>query len=230
MAFNAFVVYVTDERQIRYLRQTQALALADSAADAALTAHMGVVAVPDAARPGWFFNPDLTITPDAALSLIDQLKGKARGTHQQMGAWTLGLNAAALTHSSAHVNYGHDLLFRGHQGMWIVLQRHPGAVHVPADRLRTIPERIVYCEQMALGAADVATVPQFFEHVHTVADVPGNEIDAPVTWVDPDDNTRKNFAMVPNSHDEFTTAELADAAIPGPDVLRDGDWIEDLVA
>ena len=65
MAFNAHVVYVTDGRKVRYLRQTQAVANADAAADAELTAHVGAVATPDNVIPGWFFNVDESFSADA---------------------------------------------------------------------------------------------------------------------------------------------------------------------
>ena len=57
MAFNSFVVYETVGRKIRYLRQTQAEADADVAADADLSAHVGAVPTPDAAIPGYYFTP-----------------------------------------------------------------------------------------------------------------------------------------------------------------------------
>ena len=66
MAFNSFVVYETVGRKVRYLRQTQAEADADIAADADLSAHVGAVSTPDAAIPGWYFHPgDQSLTAEA---------------------------------------------------------------------------------------------------------------------------------------------------------------------
>ena len=221
MAYNSFVVYETVGRRVRYLRQTQAEADADVAADADLSAHVGAVSTPDWVLPGHYFAPaDLSFTADPVLTGIPLLKNKALFTHNRMGYWSTLLNAAALTHSSAHVNYGHDILFRGHQGMYIVCHRTTGVY--------TIAHRITYCEQMAIGASDVTTIQEFFEHVHDLAAT--SPLTGPVTWVDPEDNMRLPFNDIPNTAGNEFNSDMAANAPPGPDVLREGAWIEDLAA
>ena len=228
MPFNAFVVYETVGRKVRALKQAQAAADATAAADADLSAHMGTVAVPDNVIPGWYFAPaDLSFTADPVYTGLDLLKSKARFTHNRMIGWSYELNAHALTHSSAHVNYGHDILFHGHEAMYIVLHRVAGYQGIMADEIRTIAQRIEYCEMMALGALDVTTVAQFFEHVHTVADT---ALTGPVTWVHPVSNVRLLFDTIPGTTmSHFPHGDVGEEDHPpGPELLRDGDWIEDL--
>ena len=58
MAFDAFVAYETVGRKVRSLKPSQAevdAVVAVSADD--LTAYVGTVSVPDAAFPGWYFDP-----------------------------------------------------------------------------------------------------------------------------------------------------------------------------
>ena len=221
MAFNSFVVYETVGRRVRYLRQMQDQADADVAGDADLSAHVGTVSTPDWVLPGHYFNPgDLSFTADAVLSELDQLKAAARTTHAQLEAWTGALNAAALTHLSAHVNYGHDILFRGHQAMYLVLQRNTG--------IYTFAHRVTYCQNMAAGASDVTTVTGFFDKVHEIAGTPLP--DRPISWVDPADNQRLMFARIPHDGSGYFTSNNIDETAPIPSVLRDGAWIEDLVA
>ena len=222
MPFDAFVTYETAGRKVRGLNRTQAQANAAAAADADLTAHAGSVSVPDAAVPGYYFNPaDLSFTPEAVLTELEQLKAEARLTHQQLGAWTELLSAAALTHLSAHVAYGHDILFHGHQAMYIVCRR-------TADPY-TLAHRITYCQQMRLGASNVTDVPSFFQHVHSVASTPLP--DGPASWVDPEYNVRKPFAEIPTSNmNHFPTANKPANVAPPPADLRDGAWIDDLAA
>ena len=223
MAFNSFVVYETVGRRVRYLRQMQDQADADVVADADLSAHVGVVSTPDWVLPDHYFNPgDLSFTADAVLSELDQLKAAARTTHAQLEAWTGALNAAALTHLSAHVNYGHDILFRGHQAMYLVLQRNTG--------IYTFAHRITYCQNMAVGASDVTTVTGFFDHVHSVAAAHALP-DRPLSWVNPLDNERLMFVRIPqDGHLFFIDSNDIEEIAPIPSVLRDGAWIEDLVA
>ena len=221
MAFNSFVVYETVGRRVRYLRPTHAQASADVGADADLSTHVAAVSTPDWVLPGHYFNPaDLSFTADPVLTGLDLLKSKARFTHNRMGYWTTLLEASALTHSSAHVNYGHDILFRGHQGMYIVCHR-------TADEY-TIAHRITYCEQMAIGASNVTTIQEFFEHVHDLAAT--SPLTGPVTWVDPMNNMRILFSEIPGTAANDFDSMQAGNAPPGPDVLREGAWIEDLAA
>ena len=190
MPFNAYIAYETVGRRVRFIRQTQAQVDADIGADADLSAHVGAVAVPDAVIPGYYFNPpDLTFTPEAVLTALDLLKQDAWLTHTQLGTWANLLSASALTHLSAHVNYGHDVLFQGHQGMYLVLHRTTG--------INTIAHRRTYCQQMRIGALDVTDLDSYYEHVHAVASTPLPV--GPNSWVDPEDNMRENFAMITDS-------------------------------
>ena len=227
MPFDAFVVYETVGRRVRSFKPTQAEVDAAIAADADLSAHVGTVSIPDAAIPGWYFTPaDLSFTADAPLMPLDQLKAAARLTHAQLEVWSGLLTAAALTHLTAHVNYGHDILFRGHQAMYLVLHRTPADDNYDAY---TIPHRITYCQQMAIGSSDVTDLQSFFEHVHTVAHDHPVLPDSPLTWVDPGTNMRVAFLVIPTSNEHFPNAN-GENPPPGPALLRDGAWIDDLVA
>ena len=224
MPFDAFVVYETVGRRVRSFKPTQAEVDAAIAADADLSAHVGTVSIPDAALPGWYFTPaDLSFTADPVLTDIQLLQADARLTHFQLGVWWGLLTTAALTHSTAHVAYGHDILFHGHQAMYLVCRR--------TDGVHTIAHRRIYCQQMRIGASDVTDVPSFFEHVHTVAVAHPNLPDDALTWVDPITNARFLFEDIPDSHTvHFDTDVSYSAMAPGPGDLRDGDWIDDLAA
>ena len=81
MPFNAFVVYETAGRATRSFKVSQAAATAAADADAALSAHVGVVAVPDSALPGWFFDPaDQSLAPEARTG--DSLKIERKTIHR----------------------------------------------------------------------------------------------------------------------------------------------------
>ena len=127
------------------------------------------------------------------------------------------------------MNYGHDILFHGHEAMYLVLHRVAGTPNLMAEDVKTIAQRIEYCEMMALGALDVTTVAQFFEHVHTVADT---ALTGPVSWVHPRTNVRLDFDTIPDSTEaHFPRRDVGEVDHPpGPELLRDGDWIEDLAA
>ena len=170
MAFDAHVVYAVDGR-IAFIRRTQAEAQADVAADAELSRGL-VVGVPDWVLPGYYYKTaDSSFRQDPELSALEQLKVAARACHNQLLTWSALLAAEAITHSAADVAIGHDILFHGHEGVYLVC----------TSDTWTNAQKILFCQQTAIGASDVTTPAEFFERVHLID---ASLIVGPVVWVD----------------------------------------------
>lgn len=208
----AYLVYNPTTRRIASARQTLALANTAAGLNADLSAYAVDKSLPPGFAPGeWFLTAANKIARELPLAGLEQRKAAARAAHVQYGLWANALVAASLTHSSAHVNYGHDILWGAHMATQIVM----------TDAARTNAAKLVFCQKMALGASDVTTVQQFFERVHEIA---GTPITGPVCWVNPNDGEQKLFTSIPSS----TVAYFGGVMNPGPAVLRGGAWIEDL--
>ena len=159
---------------------------------------------------GWILENGL-LTAAPPLSSLEQLKVDARACHQQLLAWSAALAVEAITHSSTDVAIGHDILFRGHEGVWLTCHR--------VDLFHA--QKSVFCQQTAIGALDVTNPAEFFALVHTITNEP---ITGPVCWVNPETGIRFLFANIPPSTGEY----FLGLTPPTSAELSGGAWIETL--
>lgn len=217
-----FVVYNPTSRLISSATRTQAEANALAAADANLSADTVDRVLPNLFTPGgWFFTTGGDIVYQLPLSGVEQLKAAARLCHAQLITWAHLLTEAAITHPASEAAIGHDILFRGHEGVYIVCRNK-----IPVDDthpLLTIAQRITFCQQTAYGASDVTNPEEFFLHVH---DVIASIFSAPVVWVDPRTGSRIDFDEIHNS----TAGILNSVTTPEAATLGGGTWIDDIDA
>lgn len=219
-----YVVYNPTTRVISSAPRTQAEANTIAAADADLTADTVDRTLPNLFSPGgWFFTDTNEIVNRLPLSELEQLKAAARACHSQLLVWSQLLTEAAITHSASDAQIGHDILFHGHEGIYIVCRND-----FPVDAehpVLSIAQRITFCQQMAYGASDVTNPEEFFQHVHGVRD---QDFTKPVVWVNPQAGTRIDFDTIAGSYDlHLNSYAYANDTVINLDA---GSWIEDLVA
>ena len=130
---------------------------------------------------------ELALTTDAG-----QLKAAARRLYQRLIGLTESLEGFASYWPAAHVSLGHDLLAYAHRGV-------RGVVLSPSW---TVPEKLAFMQQMALGALDVTSSGEFFERIEEGENFPDPAAraadpavaDGRVLWVNPDTGLRVNLA------------------------------------
>lgn len=211
----SFIVYNTTSRLA--VGAYQKLADANTAADvdANLIADTTDITLPDAYQPGnWYFTTGGLLVSDLPLSELDQVKTATRACHAQLLVWSVLLTEAAITQSAAHAAIGHDILFHGHQGVYITLHRTD----------LTVAQKILFAQQMSVGALDVTNPAEFFEHVH---DVQNSVFNMPVVWVNPLTGARINFDRIHASTTNHLPVPLT-GLIPTASQLAGGNWVESL--
>ena len=206
-----FFITLRDTDKFESIHLSQAAADGEAALDTGLTAHVGLIDVPDGAVRGWpLANGALTNPESVPLTELEELKSAAQATHDQLLAWSAGLASIAVYYSAADVAKGHDWLNWGHHGVNRVVR---------SDHW-THAQKLAFLQNMAIGAADVTSPVTFFEGAH--------ENDAPteaVVWVNPDNAVRWDVAdTIDNTQDIIGYM----AAIPTQEELINGGWIDDL--
>ena len=217
-----FVVYNPTTRVISSAPRTQAEANVLAAANDDLSADTVDRALPILFAPGgWFFTTSSEIVSQLPLSDIDRLKEAARACHRQLITWSHLLTEAAITHSASDAQIGHDILFHGHEGVYVVCNNlRPAGDTFPT---LTIAQRITFCQQTAYGASDVTNPEEFFQEVEHVRD---SVFDSPVVWVDPNLGTRIGFTNIHGSTGNILNSPQAPSSV----LLGGGSWIESLAA
>ena len=208
MAANAYLVTAGDGLIVS-LHLLEATATTAAAADADYTAS-AVVSVPDWVQPGHYYIGGQFLN-DKPLDDLERLKAAARACHDQLLVWAHLLTQASLTHPATEAAYGHDILWRGHQGVYLNCNK---------DTL-TVAQKIAFCEQTAIGALDVTNPEEFFEHVHEII---GTALTGPVAWVNPTTGARLAFSVIPAQ----TGLQFPGNPTVEPSTLGGGDWIDKL--
>ena len=159
-----FIVYNATSRLISSAPRTQAEANTLAAADTDLTADTVDRALPNLFTPGgWFLTTGGEIVSQLPLSEIEQLKAAARLCHNQLITWSHLLTEAAITHSASDAQVGHNILFRGHEGVYVVCNN---LVPVgPMHPVLTIAQRIVFCQLSAMVHQMLQILKSSFKHL-----------------------------------------------------------------
>lgn len=207
-----YLVYNPTTRLTDSAYLTLAFAQARANEDADLSVHDMDIVIPE-----WFipkvshFSTGNQIVQDLPFSELEQVKVAIRGCHNQLLIWSDILTEASLTHSASDAAIGHDVLFRGHEGLY--LNMHKTDI--------TVPNKILICQQSSIGASDVTNAEEFFQHVHEIRNTP---ITGPVAWVD-EDGMRQEFEHIPGS----TMNYFENLTPPEASVLDGGGWIDTFV-
>ena len=217
-----FVVYNPTTRVISSAPRTQAEANVLATANDDLSADTVDRALPILFAPGgWFLTIGGDIVSQLPLTPIEQLKEAARACHRQLITWSHLLTEAAITHSASDAQIGHDILFHGHEGVYVVCNNlRPVGDTFPT---LTIAQRITFCQQTAYGASDVTNPEEFFQEVEHVRDL---VFSSPVVWVNPNSGERFGFREINGS----TGNMLNNPDAPSSVLLGGGSWIESLAA
>ena len=151
-------------------------------------------------------------------SVLESLKEAARATHKQLLVWTALLIEEGVFHTAEDVNLGHNFLFQGHRGVYIIMHR----------TTYTSAEKIVFCQGMVKGSANVTTPKEFFDVAHELNS--SQYPMGPVIWVEPDTGTRITFDKIEErsrgtGSNEFN---LLETECPVTVDLAKASWIEDL--
>ena len=146
---------------------------------------------------------------------LGELQQAAHDVHDALLAWHAQVDSYASYFDSGHIDKAHDWLAWAHFGVYRVVK----STHW------TIAQRLVFCQQMPLGAFDITTVVGF------LTTSGATDEDAPtsaVIWVDPDTGLRVTVAVAIATS---TTAGMnwEAGALTATD-LANGAWIKDLAA
>ena len=166
---NFFYVYEDfgSNRRLKSLYLTQALADIAALPDISLTANQGAVDIPDNVSVGWVWD-----TTDAKwrepgfgdLSELNQRKSAARTLHDALLGWEAGVLEVRHEKPTLDVNRAFDFLCYAHWANYIVFTN--------VNDSWTAAQQIAWAFAMTLGAADITTVQEFFQHAHTIEEVP----------------------------------------------------------
>ena len=155
----------------------------------------------------------VTVLPQQTVSTdLDRLKEAAFNMHGQLLGWTLQLEAARFGQPQEEVNKGHDFLTYAHRGAYIILHR----------TTISLANRIRFCQQMALGAADTTSPHEFYQKAHTLSAPTG-----PNVWVNPNNGARVNLATSAHLSGSGNLNLLA-SSIPTDVDFNSGAWILEL--
>ena len=155
----------------------------------------------------WIVSASGLLEPAPPPSELELTKIAAFACHGQLLIWSELLALAGITQSSAHVAIGHDILFHGHEGVYLTCNRTD----------LSYAQKILYCQRTAIGAADVTTPAEFFTLVHTIEN---SLIAGPVCWVNPETGARLPFLDIPLSTANYFSGLTAPTTIQ----LSGGDW------
>ena len=165
---------------MKSLYLTQALADIAALPDISLTANQGAVDIPDNVSVGWVWD-----TTDAKwrepgfgdLSELNQRKSAARTLHDALLGWEAGVLEVRHEKPTLDVNRAFDFLCYAHWANYIVFTN--------VNDSWTAAQQIAWAFAMTLGAADITTVQEFFQHAHSIDD---NEVPQEAcAWVNPND-------------------------------------------
>ena len=221
-----FYVYedLGTNRRLKALYLTQALADIAALPDITLTANQGAVDIPDNVSAGWVWDTtksEWRETEFGDLSELDQKKAAARGLHDQLLAWEAGVLEVRHEKPTIDVNRAFDFLCYAHWANYIVFTN--------ANDTWTAAQQTAWAYAMTLGAADITTVQEFFQHAHTIGEaaVPQEAC----AWVNPNDAVAVPTGMARMKSTQDTeeptwfAAEETDLTMIE---LGNGAWIEDL--
>ena len=217
MAHKGYIVYKTDDGEIVKIVGDQSTANTTADADSALSASEEVD-VPENIRPGDYFNSGDGTFANEDVDTSDEatLKAAARGCHAQLLVWARALAEEGVGHPSTDVALGHDFLFRGHQALYIIMNRDT----------YTVSQKATYCQMVARGALDITSPFTFFQKVHTLTTP-----NIPIAWVNPSTGARVNLSeSVTLSGPGTGNLNLLESDIPDTIHLTGGEWIDDLTA
>ena len=153
-------------------------------------------------EPGWYLaNNVVQINPPQ--TKLERLKAGTIALFDQLDAWADGVWAHRGGQDPAKVQMGQTIIWRKRGGVYLILKDHA---------TYTLDQRIAVVEGAIMGAADVTTVYDFYNHWHGTA--PDNWL----TWIDPADGTRLNLG----------SAQTVTGTIPDTVHLDQTDFLDDI--
>ena len=210
-----------------------------AATDAELTARAAAVDVGSGVRRGYWFDGTDAFTPGRPFTNTQRLRQAAGAAHAQLNAWAVALNLEGVGHDADHVALGHNYLFRGHQGVFLVVHstlgvQGAGDPHPGEQTGYTLDEKIAFCGQVLFGSSDVTDPFSFFQLLEQggaaagLHDIPANPT-TPVLWVDPVAGDRIALRDAIDQHNTEVSEGRLTALLPTHSIV-DGAWIDQLMA
>ena len=169
-----WIVYDTDRLVVGIFKtQAEADALADTSIH--YTAHDSEVTGTDydddaETKGGWFFTTDGAVSQAAVLTDVEQLKVAITNTQAAFRNWLRNLQDQSVAHDPDDFKKGHQYLWRGLQGLYIV---------VNDSTSYTLARRIRFATELAYGSLDIPTVSEFYRKIADISAAPT----APTVWV-----------------------------------------------
>ena len=130
------------------------------------------------AQPGWYWNTTTSAVQPQPIETDDvRLRAALRSTLNRFDRLHRLHATAQRGHASAVIALGHDYLFRGSQGLYLVV----------TESNYSLASRLTYCERMEAGPMDMdANDSSFWTALDKLPEVPTG----PVSWVNPSTNAR----------------------------------------
>ena len=179
------------------------------------------------AEPGWYLNTSSKVVQFLALTELEERKSAAITVHKQLKEWTVSLMEEGIVHPISDTQKSHDFLAYAHQAIYVVMNSSNW----------THAQKLTFCQNMAMGSADVTSPFVFFQKVHKISDKSKIPTEA-CSWVNPANGDRVNLSLARESSIGTNDVDSRGTATGGwfiglpvtiPNVsLANGSWIENI--